>query len=116
MNKERLIKSLTDAILDIPLISREKIEDIIKVHVSIENKRSVRARQSVRDAEHISVDKYKKSLDDKVWLKDQEIQLYRRKLQELTKGTDRYKQIRNRVDKALVKIKQNRELQRKHID
>ncbi|AIM37360.1 hypothetical protein KO02_12150 [Sphingobacterium sp. ML3W] len=108
MNTDKLIETLTDAIMELPKFSREEIEKVIIAHVNIENKRSQRSRNKVRDAQLISLDSYKKSIDSKVWLKDQEIQLYRRKLQELTKGTDRYKIIRTRVDKALAKILKNK--------
>ncbi|WP_418360193.1 hypothetical protein [Sphingobacterium detergens] len=108
MNTDKLIETLTDAIMELPRFSHDEVEKVIRTHVNIENKRSQRSRNKVRDAQIVGLDAYKKSIDNKIWLKDQEIQLYRRKLQELTKGTDRYKIIRRRVDKAILKIQKNR--------
>lgn len=114
MNTEKLISTLTDAILSEPVFSRENLERLIRTHVNIENKRA--SRQRAKASEKKDLETMSEVIDLRYTLKierdlaREELRKWKLKVQEILRNPDKfspesYQQISQRIKKTMGKVK-----------
>lgn len=117
MNTEKLISTLTDAILSEPVFTRETLERLIRTHVNIENKRASRQRAKVsekKDFETMSeVIDLRYTLKLERDLAREETSKWKLRVQDILKNPDKYtpqsyQQISNNMKKHMGKVKQQK--------
>lgn len=117
MNTEKLISTLTDAILSEPVFTRETLERLIRTHVNIENKRASRQRAKVskkKDFETMSeVIDLRYTLKLERDLAREETSKWKLRVQDILKNPDKYtpqsyQRISNNMKKHMEKVKQQK--------